>query len=476
MTKYEKTLASIGFVVITATTVFTLCLLCFMSKYSFPNAEDVLIAADYSDNSFFDAYLNFFVFADARYSSNLLYGLLPLLVKHNSFYSTFSCIGLLLFTLVISTAMKEYYNLSAVKCLAAGCIFSGIYFSQVDSLPHTLYWAASSIVFLWGWITFFLWLVSFMYLRRVDDIKRVVTFIMSLLLVFAACGFNEMLTVLILYTCACFFAVTFVGLLKDVKTELLFYILVSTASAIFQALSPSVHNRVDDRITQSQQEWLGHLSAFKFFLQNLSHIVEQIFPLLLLVALAIILSYKLSKTDRTKHLLLFAYSLMGYVVINAVFFSIAGFEKGYPVRIFSATSLFLLIACFNLLLWILSFLTSANARILALSCSVVVGVYGLFIEKSIVSRSLNDLNKNVLTNVTAQSEKRKFSLQHPKKFTGNYTKVVLNKIENAPSWLWHGPDLETNRKKAVWNSAYERFYGVNEVCVKDDSVSKFINL
>ncbi|MDF1671992.1 MAG: DUF6056 family protein [Vicingaceae bacterium] len=210
---------------------------CYLAFFSNPIAEDFGFAFQFQENeSFYELLKNSYLTMNGRYVSNIFMYASP--IAFNSFvgYKVFPFVLILLLLIgnfIFVQALKICNGKSGVLVLSS--VLTLLFLNNMPIISEGIYWHTGSSIYVLGLIfsLFFLWSI----LKLFTYPYRHINFVLSTLLLFLSCGFNEVLTLLLVFFLMVFCLVMFL-LRNKGKNTALFLFLFSIVFASFMIFAP----------------------------------------------------------------------------------------------------------------------------------------------------------------------------------------------------------------------------------------------
>jgi hypothetical protein len=168
---------------------------CYLSFFANPSADDFSLSGQAQQNDFFHLMYHNYFFWNGRYISNIFIYLNPIRFGSFIIYKSvpFLMIGLLV--LVNFSLVKQILN-EGRNNLIFSLVLTLLYLHNMPIISEGIYWFTGSVIYLLG-IIILLFYLSVLIKTVRGDAKWNVFFLC--LLLFLACGFNEVLTLLIVF-------------------------------------------------------------------------------------------------------------------------------------------------------------------------------------------------------------------------------------------------------------------------------------
>lgn len=447
--------------------------------YSHPNAEDFSLTGATLKEGVIMSTLILLTSDDGRYFTNVLHGLNPLawgLLEYHKYIAIFSVLFFVAaFCFFISAIFKpsQWHN----NLLSSGLILL-VCLALSSSLVHELYWMVSSFAYFYSWIFWFLWVGCFLRYRA-NEKPRLGYYFFSNLLLFLAVGLNEMFLVLNVISVG---YLVYIDIQKNkVGVTLHLPIIITLVSSVLLFISSP----------GTTERWLHHIPpaeeniGYWVVVQNsITHFVGEFFRVLtksgIVIAAAFLISGRFLnlKTNsfiplNQRHTIrLFALCIIVlYLMTWGFYLPMGQTEPHFPQRIYTSIGTGIIIC---LILFVPFFLqkpfSNSNSKIHFIAI-LTIGV-GLFGSKTNLRLIIDEYSAGLLQLYDREMNQRYIVIEQSKKYDGFRQVAVIDTLTAKPQSIHYGPDIEPNRTPAYWNRAYEAFFGINEVRLKNDTVFK----
>tara|TARA_B100000809_G_C15137470_1_gene531329 strand:+ start:85 stop:1524 length:1440 start_codon:yes stop_codon:yes gene_type:complete len=212
LSKMKKINKSYTLLFILIVAILPYCYLCFFAN---PISDDFSLATQVQQNDFFEIVYEQYFIRNGRYVSSSLSFLNP--IGFNSFFG-YKLMSLLLIVVTFLSALffinQLLYFRSKVFKVTTSLILFLMFFQNMPIISEGIYWYTGSVIYTLGTFVFLFYSGFFIKFLR----KELEGYRLALLtfLLFISCGFNEVLTLLIVFVLG---VVTFVCFQKDFKLK-----------------------------------------------------------------------------------------------------------------------------------------------------------------------------------------------------------------------------------------------------------------
>jgi hypothetical protein len=487
---YYKPLGLILFAIVALLPFLLLC------AYIHPNAEDYSLSILPQQDGFFLSVFELYKGFDGRYSTNAMYAMNPLVFKSILGYKLLPVFLLILFFLGLWFFMHIFFKqqLSLPQKVIFALSFTALYVTNLLSIPHTLYWMASSIVFFMPVITFLYLSGTLMKLYETScHPKKLIWVLLTTFLIFLLTGTNEMSLPLVLIPFLTLFSWAFYT--KDAQRWTFAYLFGVALIAIFNfVIAPGIQSRLGGF---EQVERDGGYIINIVGVRAIYHYAQSLFYAtfrnpLILIMMALYLPIA-SRIDYSKaplrifrmnpFLFMVIIIIFGYL-LTVPFYYPMGHQHGHllPKRVFN------MVLFFYLLGWLLNLpnvarfvkqrlhldvdnLSPGVKKATGLILLLLAFVHLPFNPK--VSMAYELLSSGKAARYSQQFEERYQDIEQQKqKETFRERVALIDTLRLKPGLLDKGPDIKPNRQTDFWNEAYEKYYNVFEVKFKSDTITK----
>lgn len=466
---------------VTKVLLWGFCLWCFWwltvgASLSFPNVEDLSLAALPRDQGLLASVRTVMLSYDGRYFTNLLHGINPLAWDMPAGYVLMPLVGMagmvtsLMFLLRAIGAGKHWRNR-----LLAALLFLCVHFALSPSLPHDLYVMVSSFVYMWPWTFFFLWMGSYVRFYRAGSAQWLLLCMVAL---GCGIGMNEMFLPLhaIAVSIVCFHAMMMRGR-ASAKTILPVAIVAFFAALLF-VTSPGISNRL---ASDSQGFAADHLLRMMQLCatdlaDNLWHWAmgnSFIIPSSMAVAMLMRGSVGGKRWNKWASVLLLLVAPLVLYLMALGFYLPVGNEQVYPSRIYTSILYGVQLWVIGLLLCIGSLVRFSETirKVTNLLAAVVLGATLLIADSNYATLG-QEYREGILTEYHNQMKQRYEVLNTAAKSSDIWKQAVIRPLTATPTTILLYSDVGNNRSPDYWNRAYEMYFRLDEVMLEGDTLTK----
>lgn len=428
--------------------------------YTYPNAEDLSLASLSRDSGIISGAINMLTTYDGRYTVNVLHGLNPLAFDYYYGYKLIPIVTFFLFAFSLFLLLNVTFRYkSKLENGLYALVFVTLFFSVID-LAASLYWMICSFVYIYPFI-FFTYFLYFFY--KFNDNSKKINFGFSVVFLFLAIGCCELHLPI--------FGILLLSLFYYFKNDvirrnlLIRYIVIYLFSALLFITSPGITNRFN-RFNNERSEAFETLfqSSFEYTIktfQSLSFI-----PLLFFLLLFVI-NYVSFKEIKSKcfFLILAIGSLLVYVTWLFLIF-LRG-DSGYASRISSVPVFIAIVTLIFTLAYFARFFEFKRIQVLI---SILL-LYSFFLYPGSYLKIQHDLKVGKLQVFKTQMDANYVKLIRRNKDMVRFHAVELELIEDIPSSICIPYRyIVPNRENDFLNASYEKFFRVDEVFLRGDTV------
>jgi len=475
------------FILIPVAFIITLIFpLLYLSIFSQPNAEDFSLSFTSKETNPFYSVLTLYQNGDGRLFTNLLYAVNPLVYNLLWGYKLIPLFVFALFFIVIGHFLKTLFGRNDIKVLLFSVtIVFVVFISRLPSIPHAFYWMASSLNYTVSalLLVFLIDCLISQTVMNTTDKFSIYSFIISALLIFIIIFSNEIYILLMLI----FFALLTVISFHHNKSYkyLILTFLICTGSA---ALTPLLPRIILDKVLPMTSHPINNdlISAFKLCLvSTFKNIISwTLFNPVLLVATVfiivlkkhIVFSGKLFQILTFKNLYTIGFMVFVFMIITLLPYYIFRENSHVPQRVFNVQYLFFVLFWF---VGVITFITvKENLFNMPRGITLVIAfvlIISVFSSQNVIVL-YSDLFNGVARRFNKEMNERYDIFSKSKEINMIYKVSVIKPLEDKPATIYFPPDILPNRAYALWNDAYERYFGVDEVRFEKDTLRFVKNL
>lgn len=452
--------------------------LCLGAYFSHPNEESFGLAADALNEGIIDSTLLLLVTFDGRYFTNILHGLNPLafgLLEYHKWMAIFSMVFFAVSFYFFSSGifrLAKWYNVLLFSLLVLL-----VSLALSSSLIHELYWMASSFVYFYCWIFWFLWVGSFIrYMQRTKNAN--LWYFLSNVFLFLDMGLNEMFLVLNVITVGC---LIFLDIQKN-KVNTVYHlpiIITLLSSVLLFVSSPGIVVRWHDHppIDDSVNYWV-------VFKNSISHFIEEflrlsignsiVFSVIFLLSSRFLnLNYSpLISLNNKQQVALFVLCIVTLYLMTWGYYLPLGREDYpfFPPRIYTSIGTGIILC---LIFFVPFFLRSIFSikRQLVLFIVLLIIANGIFFENTNI-RLINEEYKTGLLYKHNEEMNRRYAIINEARKSKGWKMAKVDTISARPKSISSSPYIEANRNPPYWNQAYENYFQINEIRLTGDTIFK----
>ncbi len=461
-----------------------MCWLTIGAWFSFPNAEDLSISYGPRDMGVVNSVVKLLQEYDGRYFTNLLHALNPLAFGAIEGYWLMPLLGIVLLAgagafFIATVANGTWQNGDA---LLVSLLFITCHMAISPSLPHDLYWMISSFVYMWPWTFTLLWIGA---LVRYQRSQQLVWFIVAAFGLICSLGMNEMFLVLngvLLLIMAVY------GWSGGVERwrRLLPLMVIGLSSILFFITCPGIHNRMAEQHLERNMSYLlgipyASASDLIFFVGQWLTTNTILIPLAVVSMLLISVPRGFGLLKSISPWRAFGIAFAGLAVLwlmTWAYYVAMGTFTGIPERVFASV-------LYGFQIWIIAVFAYVSDRIGMTErigthprlSRVFIALLGIVALSSIVlsENNINNIRREY-TDGTYQRYKTKMRERYRilalAKDGSEWTEAVFEPLSSPPTTNFYPPEILPNRSMQSWNRAYERYFGIDEARLKNDTLTK----
>lgn len=432
--------------------------------YSYPNAEDLTESAFSRDHGVFPRLIDTLQIVDGRYTTNFLHGFNPLTF---GYYYAYQLMPIILFLLLFTGV---YFLLKALSKTGKNHFVHSftlvILFLGAMDLSSSFFWMICSFVYLYP-IVFILFFFNF-FIRYIRT-KTIIYFFLSLVFIFLTVGSSELSIPTvggILIGLLCYYWDN-----KEIKKAIFLLISVYLISSVLLLTSPGVLIRMSHYEESSS---VSIISVLKWSLKYTSDTFAtfKVIPLFLyLIIFTKTYFNKPNKIKRSKRKIDLII-VIGFGMIYAIWFVViyAKGDEGFSSRV---TTFPIAIATFIAILLYSKVILLFKQTKLSQSIILIMIVFFTY-NNSSYSLVRKDFKSNKLSVFKEEMDLQYRVLSAPKKCDSScISKYAINDIaEFLPESVTDSPVkyLKKNRSDLGGNRAYEKYFKIDEVGLKEDTI------
>lgn len=459
--------------------------------YSNPNSEDLSLSETSRDLGTFQAVANTMVTYDGRYFTNILHGTNPLVLNLYKAYKILPVVAIALLIISVYFFLDTIFvseSVSGVALISLLLVF--VYLTVKPGLVGGPFVMVGTFVYMYPLSLMIMWIAGYLrFLFAERSYPALAWFMFTLIVVVPAIGMNEMFLIP-----NGFFVIAIPAVLNKYRPGLFCkaipVIIVCSACILFFVTSPGIGKRIEaNQLPTTDWTLFNRLyqSIFNYFftLDKLFFGGIALFAGLLFSALTTEVKFrhlaigKFIQSTKTWHLLLFLLCL-SYLMTLAYYIPLQ-IIADYPFWIFNVAIFPMLLAFVIGIYRFTWFYPPARKHIgteyykkqSVVSILLVILAGLTFLTPNNFSRLMQDYTSGKLVNYDKVMDSRHNVLMVAKKDNSCWKHVYLNKIMDAPTSIFFGPEINDNRNPDQWNKNYEVYFGVDEVNLVEDTVSKF---
>jgi hypothetical protein len=435
--------------------------------FSFPNAEDYSLSYPSRDYGIINGAFDNLINVDGRYTTNFLHGLNPLVIDWIIGYKWMNFLTLCLLFYSLYFLCNSFQFLQMKESIKLALLITVVFFNSSPSPVHQFFNMSGSFVYLYPWISILFWLGSTIRFIKIGKEKW---FFLSLLFMYLSFGFNE------LFLSINSFFVGYIVLVIEknkINTKrkiilLLIYVIAVITMISSQGNFSRFESHESDRIGY---DFLIILSTatknFILYVVNIVFKVDFLVPIFLIFR--ILNRYSFYKSVNIKNVqhtfILFVFSFLStftYYLPMGV--------KFLPTRVYSC----LLPILFFFLLICMVFIGKKLNKIFqedSLNLKILFAL--LIISMLFNTNSSNNIRYDLihgnLTNFNIKMNDQINKLRKTRAIK-NWKSCELEHFDSFPKSIFLPPYLSPNRQFDYWNVAFEKYFYLDEVYLKGDTL------
>lgn len=449
--------------------------------FSFPNAEDLSLVVMAKKTSIINGVIQPLVTFDGRYFTNLLHSISPIAWGGIELYKYVILFSIILtyFSHFLFIKTFPLFKKKSAYIILFPSIFIFSHFAIIPSIVHELYWMASSFVYLWSWNFFLIWFSLFwLMLKTNHPPKKISYFILSFIFLVCSYGLNEMMIIVNVLSLFGYLIYIF----KNEKLQLIHLIpfaMISIVCIYFFISSPGIQYRLDSaEVTRDFGYYLNVLQKGSIYIFSTTY--KWLLNNTLIIPFSIIISYLLIDTpfkisNKILISLIFVFVSLLYI-LPFLYFIPMGVEY-YPERIFNFTNWFFLVILFLLIpLLITNNIKTIRQKALKIKPLIVHTSILLIIAYLIFSTNnfgliIHEYSSGEYKEYKKEMENR-YRIIEIAKQNKVWSSASIDLIKHKPSTIYTNVEILPNRAEDFWNKSYEDYFNIDEIKIKNDTISK----
>jgi hypothetical protein len=452
--------------------IYSFFWLCLGSYFLFPNAEDLSVTEISRSKGIIKGAADLLQGFDGRYFTNILHGINPLSINWIDGYKLMPVFALLLFTFSLFFLLKSIVDQKNLKLLKYSFLISAVIFSSSPAPVNHFFWMISSFVYLYPWVFIFFWVGSIIRFFKTRLFKW---YFLSLVLMYLSFGLNEMF---LIFNIVLIFEISRIFFKSKINLKSIYLIwTVGLLSILMFVLSPGIIFRLS--IHQSSREGLKLIDVLSVSLNN--YVVELntllfVHPTFLLSIILIVLSIPIKSVfvfcnlNIRNCLLIFLFLNCLFCSMTFAYYFSMGIEYK-PLRVYSALQpgiyfslLFLFFTLINQKWPLLE-----KMKFIHFFISILL-LFSFTMGKNTMNNIKQDFQKGKLQRFKKVMDIQFSKLTKEKESNDCWKSVELEFLNEYPKSIFSPPIICPNRVEDSWNLAYEKYFELDEVYIKDDSV------
>lgn len=209
---------------------------CYLSFFANPSSDDFGFAAQAKNNDLLFLIKQTYLYWNGRYVSNIFIYLNPISFDSLIGYKVVPVLIIILFCLANFICISQLiYKRKKVIQLALSLVLSLLFLHNMPIISEGIYWYTGSIIYMLGIIVLLFYFA--LLIKIIRENKKGGYTIFSIFLLFLACGFNEVLTLLIIFFLAVLLFLFYKNRFEG-KKIILIQFLFSTLFVVLVVFSP----------------------------------------------------------------------------------------------------------------------------------------------------------------------------------------------------------------------------------------------
>jgi hypothetical protein len=478
--KIGRIYSNLYLVVLAIATLWGLGWIALGAHFSYPNAEDLGIAARFAQFGIKSQLSNMLIYNDGRFSTNIIHGISPIVWRGYNYYPLLPMFSILLLWVALFVFLKSLFievNHTEALIYSGATVIS--LFSVLISVSSTIYCWGGTLVYIFPCSFTLLWMgFVVLYLKT----SKSLFFVFSTLCLFISTGFNEMF--LALTPVLLILVLLYTYLFEKSKLLPIFSATTTGISGVcLMILSPGSSHKIDSNF--SIVDRLLDFSFWSYFSNQYLTAVGNFYthlPVWTLIAILMLVIAPAFYKKKVNQPELFFLSLASVVVIiTTIFMALIFFlpmaDLGHPqervftpiyITLFVSTTLLLSVSVPYFSIKITRFTQSTVTIFLS-----IVFVFGLILTDG----NFNSIKREYLSGeiqTFAQKMEDRFTMfESAKRQNTHWKKVMISEINRYPKTIYYPTEPMPNMATINWNLAYEEYFKLDEILLSGDTISKF---
>jgi len=454
------------FVLFLSGCAFFLGLLVCISYYNWPNAEDLSLTLIPRNIGLINSIKHMMGTYDGRYFTNLLHGINPLAWGFVEFVWLITPVSIVFVIFGLYYFFSALFEAKRFYIFGLSIFITSIHFATCLSISHQLFWMSSSFVYLYSVVFLLLFLGT--YIRYLESLhlapnQRLLLF--SLIFLFCGVGMNEMMlpaySIFLAHQIYYHFKSTFFK-------ELLPIYFVGFCSIVFFVASPGIQMRLSNDYYFDNP--FGFYSIKIAVIQYFQYIYLTLKMPLTWAAFLFMFFLKSNFLPKSNfsfngyQSVLFLLFVFPFMLILPYYVPLSHFNC-FPDRIYGTINLVHFVAiCLVINNSKFSFLPQIQSNLFLLP----ILMFGLALfSKSNVKDLFLLYHSGKLECFKTQFVKRDRILKEASSSEFTFSLVELDTLKCVPDQIWIYTDMKPGTKANHWNKAYQNYYSVDKVLLKD---------
>ncbi|MEI6346661.1 MAG: DUF6056 family protein [Bacteroidota bacterium] len=463
--------------------VFGLFCIILPTFFSFPNVEDLSLVVVAMKTTIINGTVQTLATFDGRYFTNFLHGLSPIVywgLESYKFVLIFSII-LTYLSHIFFVFSFSFFTKKSWSIIIFPSLFITIHFAITPSIVHDIYWMASSFVYLWAWNFLLIW-TSFLKLM-INEKKygyKFLYFISAFAFLIFSYGINEMM--IIINSIALFYFIIYTWRYhKSSIIDIIPFVFISLCCIYIFISSPGIQYRINSGVSRNLNYYIDVINSGSIYTLKTTYdwLFSNIFTIPLFIIFTSIFHKDINPFLRFSNRSIISLFLCCFLLIFLLpfsFFIPMGVEY-YPERIYNFMNWIFQVAIFILLpIFIIKKvknirIITKNHRAIAITLSSLLVLCHLAFYKNNFKTIITEWSSGEFDGYKTEMNNRYSAILKAKQNT-IWSSVELESIKHKPTTIYTKPDIEPNRFEEFWNIAYENYFNVDEIKIKNDTICK----
>ncbi len=447
------------------------------SYYSWPNAEVLYLTGDIKASHLFYAAQGLLQNYDGRYFTDLLHGINPVAWGWVAGYKLMPLVGVLLFGVCVFFWLLSLFKMSRQVPAVLALSFTVIHFALSPHLVSELFSMIGSYVYLYGICFWMIWTGAlWRFINSTNEKQDNFWFFISAFSLIAATGCNEQILLLNALTLGFLFLLFAIANTKHL-VRIIPLVLVGVICAVFFVSCPGwrVRMAIESPVANASHPNML-LISMEHFAINIKQLFTKsgfLFSAFLLICLSVgpvtFVNPGISNNKWLKGMVVLYFFIAAYLITLAYYLPMSNIVVT-PYRVFNVVNTLLQLMFCTLLLSMPAFVTllrSAVKIVLVIWCAAA-----LLFGHNNYSQIIGEYCQGLYQPFDQKMKGRLATIQGARASNKEWEKACVEWIAATENTINYPVEMQPNRAIDNRNIAYEKYFGLDEVCYGSDTVGK----